>query len=303
MKRFLLLALTVLGYISFTCQAQEVYLSVAMPCNSSLDNNTKTLLKNKILGMITSQGVAATEFSAIAVIPEVSINDEKIIEGGQKNIYTQQLVITFIIRNIITNTVFNSLSFTCNGEGYSKSEAIRSAINRINGNSTNIVNFIATSKQKIYNYYNEYTSLLINKANTLASQQAYDEALALLATYPEHLSGYPRVAQTIKKIFDKSQTQYCSQIILSARQAYSLREYEKATEIIALVNSQSSCATEAKQLLSQIKKEVDNVYREQVAIEREEIISKERIQSQLITAVRDISVSYFKRQTQYLFFW
>ena len=178
MKRFLLLVLVVLGFISFTCQAQEVYLSVAMPCNSLLDNNTKTLLKNKILGMLTSQGVAATEFSAIAVVPEVSINDEKMIEGGQRNIYTQQLEVTFIIRNIITHTVFNSLSLTCNGEGYSKSEAIRSAIKRINGNSTNIVNFIATSKQKIYNYYNESTSLIINKANTLAAQQAYDEALA-----------------------------------------------------------------------------------------------------------------------------
>jgi hypothetical protein len=303
MKRFLLLALAVLGCISFTCQAQEVYLSVAMPYNSSLDNNTKTLLKNKILGMITSQGIAATEFSAIAVVPEVTIIDEKIVEGGQRNIYTQQLEVTLIIRNIITNTVFNSLSLTCKGEGYNKSEAIRSAIKRINGSNTIFVDFITTSKQKIYNYYNEYTSLLVNKANTLASQQAYDEALALLSTYPEHLSGYSRVAQTIKVIFDKSQTQYCSQIILSARQAYSLRDYEKAAEIIALINSQSSCATEAKQLLSQIKKEVDNVYKEQVAIEREEIKSKERIQSQLITAARDISVAYFKRQTQYLFFW
>jgi hypothetical protein len=303
MKRFLLLVLVVLGYISFTCQAQEVYLSVAMPCNSLLDNNTKTLLKNKILGMLTSQGVAATEFSAIAVVPEVSINDEKMIEGGQRNIYTQQLEVTFIIRNIITNTVFNSLSLTCNGEGYSKSEAIRSAIKRINGNSTNIVNFIATSKQKIYNYYNESTSLIINKANTLAAQQAYDEALALLATYPEHLSGYSRVAQTIKKIFDKSQMLYCSQIIQSARQAYAIRDYEKASEIVALVNPQSGCAAEAKMLLSQIKKDVDNMYKEQVAIEKEEIKSKERIQSQLITAARDISVAYFKRQTQYWFFW
>lgn len=305
----ILLAITVMLFFSMKGYADEVYLSVAMPQICPLDNDAKTILKNKLFDAFISQGITASECSAIAVIPEVTI-EEKIVEGGMKNIHIQHLDITLTIRNVVTNSIFKSLHLSCTGEGYRISEANRSAIRKINVRSKEFIEFIASSKTIIFDYYSKYTTTIISKARTLASQQFYDEALALLDTYPYHLEGYPQISQTIKTIFRQYQTHYCSKLIQSARQSYTLRDFEKAAEIASLVDPKCSCASDAKSILAQIKKEIDiehdeimSIQKEQIEAEQEKNKSEERIKSQLIDAVRDISKEYFKKQNRYLFFW
>lgn len=311
-----MLAFITLVMISLVCSAQsgEVYLSVAIPQNSILDSNAKTILKNKLLTAATSQGVAATECSAIAMVPEVSILSEDKVEGGMRTIYTRQVCITLTVRNIITNTVFNSIQFETNGEGYTINDAMRSAVTKINMANERYASFVNDAKNKIKDYYNNNTSSLIRKANTLASQQQYDEALALLSTYPESLNEYPLISKTITDIFRKSQSKYCGELMQAARAAYSQRDFVSASDIAAMINPQSSCSSEAKQLLAQIKRDSDKEYNNQVeiereryrteaALERERIRSNERVRTTSIKAVRDIATAYYKRQTRYVWFW
>jgi hypothetical protein len=152
-------------------------------------------------------------------------------------------------------------------------------------------------------YYNRNTSSLIKKANALSAQQQYDEALALLSTYPESLSGYSEVAKTIGEIFSKSQSKYCGEIMQSARAAYATRDFASASEIVSMINPQSSCAAEARQLLAQIKRDTDKEYRDQIATERERMQASERVRTASIRAARDIATAYYKRQTHYVWFW
>ena len=46
-------------------QTDNVYISVAMPSNYTLDSNTKSILKNKLLQILSTKGVAGTECGAI----------------------------------------------------------------------------------------------------------------------------------------------------------------------------------------------------------------------------------------------
>lgn len=291
--------------ISCLCNAQNdnVHISVVFPNNNKLDANCMNILKNKLFSIATTSGVAATECSSIVMVPDVAILDSKRVEGGMRNIMSVEIGVTVTVQNIITNTVFNTLQISVKGEGYTNEAAMRTAINRIDPKLKTYSDFIYSSKEKILNYYRKNTSSIINKANTLASTQAYDEALALLFTYPESLPDYEKVAQTISKIFMECQSKNCSQLLLAARAAYSKRDYETAADIISSINPQSSCAGEAKSLLEAIKKNIDKEHESAIALEREKTREKNQLLKHSINAAKEIAVAYFNRQTKYLFFW
>lgn len=299
MKRYYLLFLvTVLICKTF---AQDVFIAVAMPANSILDNNTKTILKNKLLAICATEGVAATECGAIAMVPEVSVLDEEHVEGGMRNIYTTEINITISVRNLITNTVFNTLNITSKGDGYSKAESLRSAIKKIN--EQRYTSFADVTQKKVSDYYRTSVSSLIAKANTLSAQQQYDEAIALLATYPESLSGYPQVSAAIRNIYQKYLTQNCEEIMMMARAEYAKRNYDRAADLAASIDPSCSCFSNAKSLLSSIKNSNDAVYQNEINERRESRKSRERVATAAINAARDVAVTYFKRKTNYLFFW
>ena len=289
--------------LSLTSTAENVYISIAIPSHNILDSNSKTILKNKIISMVTAEGISATEYSAIAMIPEISILSNERIEGGMQNLITLELSIQITIRNIITNNIFNSIQLSLKGNGYTVNEAQRAAITSINASSPEYATFLKETKDRIINYYKNNTSLLISKAKVFAAQQQYDEAIALLATYPEFLSDYIKVSATIKDIFKQGQTHYCSQLLQSARAAYANRDFEVASEIVSYIDASSSCAREAKDLLLSIKKNQDAVYNNEITLQKEYLKSKERIATATINAARDVAKAYFKRQTTYVYLW
>ncbi len=300
MKRFIVLLWFVVISCGVFAQNCDVFISVAMPTNSILDSNTKTILKNKLLAICTVDGVAATECGAIAMIPDVSILDEKLVEGGMRNIYTIELCITVSIRNIITNTIFNTLSISSSGEGYSEVEALRSAIKEIDENKYG--SFVQATKKKVTDYYNHVTAL-INKANTLSAQHQYDEAIALLTTYPESLVGYPQVSVAIQKIYQQYMTQNCEEVMMMARAEYVKGNFEGAADLAASVAPGCSCFDNAKSLLLSIKKDTDIVYQNEIDERRESMKSKERIVTAIINAAKDVAVAYYQKKSNYVFFW
>lgn len=282
-------------------QNNDVFISVAMPTNSILDSNTKTILKNKLLAICTAEGGAVTECGAIAMIPDVSILDEKLVEGSMRNIYTIELCITVSVRNVITNTIFNTLSISTKGEGYSKAESLRSAIKKINENMYGT--FAQATKKKVADYYSSSVVALINKANTLTAQQQYEEAIALLTTYPESLAGYPQISIAIQKVYQQYLTQNCEEVMMMARAEYAKRNFERAADLAASVNPTCSCFNAAKSLLISIKKDADIVYQNEFNDRRESLNSQERITTATINAARDVAVAYYKRLPDYVFFW
>lgn len=175
------------------------------------------------------------------MVPEVNIINSNSIHGGMRQILTVELGITVTVRNMITNTVFNAMQIASKGEGYSDNEAKCSAINKIDVLNTDYSRFVEATKLKISDYYRNNTIALITKANTLASQQLFDETLALLSTYPESLLGYTKVSNAMTSIFKKCQAQYCTQILLSAQAAYSKHDYAEAAELVSMIDGQSSC--------------------------------------------------------------
>ncbi len=279
-----------------------------MPTDCVLDYNTSSILRNKLLAAAASEGVAGTECSAVVIEPEIDILNSNTVSGGMRNIESIELGITIKVMNIITGTVFGTTGMSIRGEGYSENETFRSAVSKMDLTTTEYRQFMGNMKHKILDYYSNNISSLIAKANTLASMQEYDEALALLSSYPESLAGYSKVSDAMVSIFNKCQSQYCEQILLSAQAAYARHDYAEATEIAMMIDPESSCYAQTRTLLNSIKSSIDKERSEKIALEKEKMnLEKERIKSSertkqaTITAIKDIATAYFQRQTNYVF--
>lgn len=101
----------------------DINIAVAMYKDCLLDNNSKSILKNKLQQMLSTEGVSGTEYSSIIMVPEVNVSNSKTISGGMRNISSVELSITITVKHLITNTVFNTYNVSTNGEGYSQKEA------------------------------------------------------------------------------------------------------------------------------------------------------------------------------------
>lgn len=301
MKHIFILCLLIFNIQIIKAQNDNIYISVAIPNHSNLNNNTGNILCGKLLGLVSKNGVAATESGALIIQPDVTILNKNTIATGMRNIMSVKIGLTLTVRNIITNTVFNTIDFSINGEGYSENEAMLSAFNKVDFSAPRCEQFITISKEKIRKYYANNTSALITKAKTLAAQRNFDEALALLNTYPSSLEGYKQVSETMIQIYKSYQTLYCSQIMLSAEAALAKHDYEEAANIISTIDAQSSCAARVNKILATINNELRRQHKEQLSLYRQNMKSRERIALATISATKDIAKSYYSRQTKFIF--
>lgn len=301
MKKMIFLIIVAVTCLPIFAQSNNICISVAMPRECILDNNTMTILKNKLLSMSASEGVSSMEIGALTMIPEISIINEYLVEGGMRNIYTIELGIVVSIKNIMTGTVFNSLTLYSKGEGYSKSNAMHSAINKID--ESKFRNFVPEAKKKIIEFYRDNTNVLISKANTLSAQQQYSEAIALLSSYPETLTGYKLVSASIKKIYQQYLTQNCEEVMMAARAEYAKRNFDVAADLAATIIPNCSCFSDAKSLLASIKKNSDTAYNNELNERKETRNAAERVAKATIRAARDVAVAYYKSRTNYVFLW
>ncbi|MCF0185150.1 MAG: hypothetical protein HUJ98_01515 [Bacteroidaceae bacterium] len=297
------LAYFLIGLACVCAQNENVSISVAIPVGGFTDLNTQSILKNKALKIVSAEGVATTECGAIAIVPEINILDQDYVDGGMRRIYTLKLSTTFTVRNIMNNTVFNTVQITSRGEGYTETEALRSAISKIDDTSNLFSNFISVSKKKILDYYANNTKALIAKAKTLANQQLFDEALALMSTYPESLKGYAEVSSTISTIFKQYQAHNCNQVLMEANAAYSNHNYDEAAYLLATIDANSPCAVPAKSLLASINNALNKQYNDAISMEKEQLRSIERLQTAQLNAAKEVAKAYFQRQNNYVFFW
>lgn len=280
-----------------SAQTDGVFISVAMPSESILDGNSMSTLKNKLSQVLSRSGVVGAESSAIVLVPEVHVADSSSVFGGMRTISSVRLDVTLSVKHLITNTTFCSYEIETKGEAYSVRDAKRSAISRINALNPDYSKFIEEAKIRVCDYFSRNTSALISKANTLAVQKKYDEALALLSAYPESLSGFAEVSAAMSSILDMCKTEYCGQILMSAQSAFSKRDYAQAADIASMVDSQSSCAEQARALLESVRECSDKEHEEEIAQEKEKISSKERQRTAMINAVRDIASAYVRRNS------
>lgn len=282
MKRLLFLFINI--YLIFPIFAQsDITIGLVMP-ESELEGikpEAYKILKSKIEKILTSSGVGSYG-GEIVMYPVVTVIDEKLVEGGIKNFYKVEIDLTLNVVNPSTKTLFLSDTWSLTGSAARvKSEAVKNAFSKLNLNDPKFKEFLDKAKIQIIDYYDSHKDAILTNASKLASTGQYEEALAILAGFPQNASGYAESQNLSKQIYVKYIDSNAAKILNEARGALATKNYEQAVNLAAQINPESSHYKEAVAIMNQVRS----------AIKSDEDAENKRIEEDKKRAIQALEIA------------
>lgn len=299
MKRYIISAILTLCYFTAFSQPTTNDVCIGVVCPESLEYFSQSglsRLSQKMEQIATNNGVAAFYDGAFVMFPKLAVHDIQTVEGGMKAIETLKIDLTINVLQMATKTIVGSIPVVLSGSGYSIEEATSNAISKINARDPKYSSFLSDCKNRIIDYDEKNCKNSILKAKTLASQQRYEEALALLALYPESLPSYSLVSAAIVDIYKDYQKERSAQLVLEAKSAIAVQDYDLAANLLAGVDPESPSYREALRLIETVKKSVTK--EKQDAIDRAWKLynSEIALEKHSINAAKEVAKAYYSNQ-------
>ncbi len=304
MKKHITLLLCLLA-INYTMAQLEdienkITLSVVLPDNSeNLQHTHISKIASKIQMMVSYYGISGEGYTNNFVIyPKYEIYNKSIVEG-MKNVYVIDAEFNLFIKEVKTGKIYSSYSQKLKGDGYSYAQAIDKSISKINTQGEAIDIFINEGKTKIINYYIANCDRIYSDGTSLIKQQRFREAIALLYSVPKEVGEcYEKIRDKTDEAYMAYQNQICKEKIQSAKALIAGKNYNSAINILMQTDPSSSCANETERLISQIRKEIDEKEREQLALQ--EKLRKDAMNMELIRMQnqKEIAIAYYKSKPQ-----
>ena len=289
-------------FLCVAARGNAVPMSVAVHSGQTLfDDNALRLLGSKMKALLSANGISSAGYCGIVLCPTVDVGGKQVIEGGMRNITVFDFQLSLTVVNVVTGNEFGTMSMPLRGEGYSERDACLTALRKINAADKRFAGFLEESSKRVEDYYTKNTSSLITSAQTKAKMEQYEDALALLLSYPSTLSGYDKVAAAAVKIYEQWQSNVCGQIMQKARTAYSTGDYDTAAEMLGEVDMQSSCAADAKKLADEIRKAVGKERAEELQLYKEQLRTAAEIEKQRIKSAENVAKAYYQNRSSYVY--
>lgn len=298
MQKYVLFILFCLLCISVRAQYNnDITIGIIVPDQQKeIDRDAFRLLATRMDALMATNGISSQANGTFIMYPIVNILERKLVEGGLRNITMVELELSLFIKQLNTHTLFGSCLKRLKGNGLDLSAAIRNAFSTININDNVYSLFLKQTKDKIADYYSANKSNLLNQARRLALSQQYEQALALLMTFPQNLKGADEMQTVAIDIYKKYQNQVCTQLILKAEAAISLQKYEEAASILATIDTEATCYSDALKLIKKIEETIRKDQKTAEKLEETLLNKKINLEKKRINAIKEIAIAYFSNQ-------
>jgi hypothetical protein len=272
----------------------------------------KNQLEIKLKQIASKYGMAGTAANPRFILTaSVSITTKDIVAGPPQMI-AQNMDITLFVGDAIENKVYANISITSKGVGTNENKAFIDAIKQINIQSKDLKAFLEDAKTKIVSYYATQCDFIINKAEALKGQEAYDEALYNLALVPDICKEcYFKCLNEMSIVYDLKINSEGKKLLDKAITTWAANPNQEganeATEFIKQINPKAKCISDASKLLKSINTkliadEKERLRKEEEYEKRQQLIDAENAKQQVvlekerINAYRQIAVEYAKNQ-------
>lgn len=280
--------------------AARIALSAYMDPSSSIPNNAKKTLKDRMQKIITKNGMGSaknTRFIMTANVRELNLEKSETAPV----IYIYNLEVNLYIGDGIDGTLFSSCSLEVNAAGDSKEKAYMAALKKIKATDPQYQAFIDEGKKKIVDYYTAKCDFIITQAQTKAKNQDFDAALAELMQVPDVCKAcYDKCMAAAQPIYQEKINQEGAKLLAEARGVWSAGQdvaaAEAAAAILAQVNPQSSAFAGAESLNAEMAKRVKELDKREWDFMLKQQQDEVDLEKASIKAIRDIGVAYGENQ-------
>lgn len=297
MKKIFLLLFCIVFSLSVQAQS-NITIGLVMPTEelNGIRPDAFSLLQSKLDKILTNSGVATNEGDFV-LYPIVNVIEENLIEGGVKNFFKVKIDLTLNVANLGTKTIFSSGSWTLVGTSERvKSDAVRNAFSQLKSTDPSFKTFLETTKGKICEYYENNKDTIFTQASSLANIGKYDEAFAMLSSYPSQVSGFDESQQLMQKIYLQYINANVARILNEASAAYATKDYEKAVDLAAQIPSESSHYNEAKSIIDQVRVTINKEQSEKNARIMKSLEIAADVEKTRINAIASVARQYYSRR-------
>ena len=305
MKKILLSLLMIIGYNAYSQNAlgksddaARITLAAYVPQQiDKMPDAARSILANKLNQIVTQNGMGG------------AANNERFIITANVNVISKDLTatappmtalvleVTLYIGDGFVGTKFSSTSISVKGVGESETKAYISALKGISPTNSNIQSFVGNGKSKIIEYYNSKCDFIIKEAQTLVSQNNFEEAIFKLTSVPEVCKEcYDKCMDAVGPIYQKQIDRECKSKLMEANTAWNAAQdsygVDTAGGILAQIDPNASCYKEALALSNKIAQRIKEIDQRDWKLQLKEQQDNVDIQKATIKAIRDIGVAY-----------
>ncbi len=272
---------------------QRLPISVWIPEQSDLTSESKNNLENKLMQIATANGMSGDAGSSRFIITANIVVTSKDITPTAPPMHAYSLDVTLYIGDGYEGTSFASHTTSVKGVGQNETKALNAALKNMKTNDIAYQAFVSKGKTKIIEFYNSQCDLIIKEAQTLASQNRFEEAIYKLTGIPEVCKDcYIKCMDAVGPIYQSQIDRECQMKLNKASNIWAANQNVEAAnaagEILSTIEPDAVCFREVKALAEKIAprvKEIDG--REWQYILKDQMLMNERIK-----AWRDVGVAY-----------
>jgi hypothetical protein len=303
-----IIAILFLSVFAINSYAQEklddfgrIVLNTYLPENIAIPTEAKNFLINKLNQITSNNGMGGSQANPRFIITaNVSIGTKDIIAGPPQMI-AQNIDITLFVGDAITNTSFSNVTLSLKGVGTNDNKVFIDAFKSINPKNKEVAAFLLEGKTKIINYYTTQCDFILKEANTLASQEKFDEAIYNLSLVPQVCEVcFNKTSELITKIFKQKIDADCKVKLSQAKIAWAgqqkINNAENVLNILIDINPNASCYNEVIILTKEINNKLINDEKARLELALQKYNDKINLEKKRIDAYKDIAFEYAKNQ-------
>ena len=267
MIRIFLLLSGLLGWAAVAgCQEQVPPISFALGrarIESGLSNSHQNKVERQLSALLTSGAdTYGAPYAVFVVAPVLSLLDQGKIEGVATRI-TARVNLQLRVANNVSGEVFYTSDLALNGAGATLDEAVGKALQGVRPNNPALRKSLEESRVKIREHYAQHCDQVQKAAAEKESAGQFASALSLLHSVPEGTPCFETVQAKKAALFAKIQEQECRNLLQKADALIAAKDFAGALHWLAQIDSQSPCATDAKQRIATVETKVDEHERTQ----------------------------------------
>lgn len=295
----LLLAVMTLSVQAQSSQAPEAALALRVLVEEPVEPAplaSKQLIEQKLNTLLTQNGIASMDYLGQFFITARAIPTSKDIIAGPPTKISETLEVALYIADYYNQLVFATTTTTVKGIGETDTRCYLNALKQLKLNTPEMKKFVAEGKRKVLDYYNTQADKMIAKAQLLAQQKNFEEALWIVSTIPAECDKYADALAAGKVIYQQYIDHLCNVNLAKARTTWAAGQdvitADAAGEFLSQIYPDAQCYGEAMELYKEIKGKVLDDWKFEMKKYQDGVdIEKERIH-----AMRDVGVAFGKGQ-------
>ena len=216
-----LITVFVAAILSVTVAAQDHTSGISLKAVVVDDDIPAAAVKNietKLQRALASNGIGDMDYTQRFVLAaKVDVLQNDVLPSNPPKV-SKKLELTLMVGDVVENKIYETCTMTLAGIGTNDAKAFISAFSRVNPNNEELQTMLASAKEEIMAYYEDNCDYIISNANSLASQQKYDESIARLMSVPACCqSSYERCQAAAAKIYGQRLNAECLVLLNEAR--------------------------------------------------------------------------------------